>query len=931
MNKLTKRLLSLAVVVVMIMTMMPTTLAVEEQDATWTEVATEAELVAAAADTNVSHIKVTADLTLTGESAGSKGLLVVTRDLTLDLGGNTISSTAAFRFMRSEAIVTVQNGSITMPGITGSGNIFYSAKGTFTLDNVVVTKKGYTTENTATNNGGILYASAETMIKDSILKWDSTSTGYMYRGGTIYINGADVTLENSEINGGRAYQHGGNVQVNSGGTLTINNSLITGGSTQYQDGGNVYLGYQGSTVTLNSGAIIGGTAKRYGGNVAVSEGGTFTMNGGYVGTGKGNSNGDNLYLAKDTDANAENGFNTAIYVYGGTIGDGSASSAKDDIYQVVTDVPNVAVLQVCNGYTYEDPSAYMPTCASVEDDTFADANGGRMYMIKHANGECATCGHTYTDGNAHVHTYHIEPQTCSCGESMPSKTAYCADCGTNATWIPWVGSPITKGGHYYMTQDTRLEGTITIDAKVCLDLNDYSVFAAEGARAFYVTSAGTLNVRDLGSDNSDRIAIIGATFYAGHGASIYNAGVLNMDGVEVSDGHAFGTPNSAGNIYSGGSLNLERCHITRGTAGNYAGNMYLSGNAANAEDVIITNTTISDGTSANMGGNMYITGKNTTVRVDNSFIMDGDGSSGGNLAQNTGAQVNMDSTTFIGGTSHSKYGDSIYVRGNSGSQASALTLKNSEVQPGTTDTDDISVMTPATVTILDGCTVYKNPSSMVDGCDAYVMDNTSVEGVSKYTTYANLADALAAAQPQNTVSLLKDEVTAGAVEVPVGVTLNLYGKTLIADSVTAAFDGAQVKDSKGTGKIVSDSVSLMADNNQLPVKNGTEYTFETVEFAQNLNAEAGLYKFYIKGEAAATAIDDAILAGEAVSIDIVVTWTNGLGQSKAKTFTLDSTLLAQYAGNWDTKMITLTFVDLTNVTDLTCTAQIVANGVTVTA
>ena len=141
-------------------------------------------------------------------------------------------------------------------------------------------------------------------------------------------------------------------------------------------------------------------------------------------------------------------------------------------------------------------------------------------------------------------------------------------------------------------------------------------------------------------------------------------------------------------------------------------------------------------------------------------------------------------------------------------------------------------------------------------------------------------------------------------------------------------------DSVGTGKVDADSVAMANDNKQLPVKMNGDTTLETVEFVTKSETTAdnkAIYKFYINSEAAQTLIDDAILAGESVAVKVYVTWTNGQSESKNKTFTLDNALLIQLAEDWDNKAVVLTINDLTNVSDLTCTAQVVSGNVVVSA
>jgi hypothetical protein len=202
----------------------------------------------------------------------------------------------------------------------------------------------------------------------------------------------------------------------------------------------------------------------------------------------------------------------------------------------------------------------------------------------------------------------------------------------------------------------------------------------------------------------------------------------------------------------------------------------------------------------------------------------------------------------------------------------------------------------------------------------------------KYTTYATLTDALAAAAAGAKIILAKD-ATAAVALVPYGVTLDLNGKTLNAAQFSSAFEGAQTIDSVGTGKLVSASASFASDNAQLPVELEGVFTFETVQFASKYE-EVGTkatYKFYIAGEAAATLIDDAILAGDDVKLQVKVTWTRADGTQGNRTFELSAENLALYAGNWDTKMIILTIKDISAVSNVNCVAQVVANGVTIDA
>ena len=162
----------------------------------------------------------------------------------------------------------------------------------------------------------------------------------------------------------------------------------------------------------------------------------------------------------------------------------------------------------------------------------------------------------------------------------------------------------------------------------------------------------------------------------------------------------------------------------------------------------------------------------------------------------------------------------------------------------------------------------------------------------------------------------------------------LLSKKLTASELAAGFADTHVIDSEGTGKLVVEELntSFNGENNYLPIYNNGGYVFEEVKINDKFEATEtkATYKFYVNSEAAKTLLDDAIANGDDVKIQVYVTWTAN-GEAKYRTFELSAAQLAQYAGAWDKTMIVLTIVDLEGITDLTCTGQVVANGVTVNA
>ena len=289
----------------------------------------------------------------------------------------------------------------------------------------------------------------------------------------------------------------------------------------------------------------------------------------------------------------------------------------------------------------------------------------------------------------------------------------------------------------------------------------------------------------------------------------------------------------------------------------------------------------------------------------------------------TGVTANISGNVqIIGGTS-SVRANSIVSR-----STAVLTISGNVVITAQNGTLPAINNYTSTIKIQAGVTTYSNPAAFMADCVAY---NTTkdAEGVTCYKTYGTLADALAASAEGATITLVKD-ATAAVVSLKPGVTLDLNGKILTADEFTSAL--AQTLDSVGGGKIIAESVSFDAANKQLPVTIGNETTFENIAFATKSETVDNkyTYKFYVKSEAAATLIDDAILAGAEIAVEVKVSWTNAESETKSMVFYLGEADLETLAQNWDTKMIVLTINDVSGVTDLTCTAQIRSGTVVVT-
>ncbi len=95
--------------------------------------------------------------------------------------------------------------------------------------------------------------------------------GYYY-GGAAYTNGGTITLNDSTVSGNSSYGGGGLAAVE--GAITVNNSTMTG-NEGYQ-GGAFYVRY--GTITINDSQISGNTSTYGSGGVAYGYEGAITIN-----------------------------------------------------------------------------------------------------------------------------------------------------------------------------------------------------------------------------------------------------------------------------------------------------------------------------------------------------------------------------------------------------------------------------------------------------------------------------------------------------------------------------------------------------------------------------------------------------------------------------------------------------------------------------
>jgi len=157
-------------------------------------------------------------------------------------------------------------GSLTLDHVTLSHNVAYYGGA---LDDIVSTENTVTnstiTQNTSVTDGGGIDNSGHLLVKDSVISSNVAQAGFS--GGGIYNDGAQLTLDDSQIVGNVA-AFGGGIYNNDGGTINVTNkSVISGNVATWKfnglsaDGGGAIDSSQNDDqLTIDNSIIIGNQA-----------------------------------------------------------------------------------------------------------------------------------------------------------------------------------------------------------------------------------------------------------------------------------------------------------------------------------------------------------------------------------------------------------------------------------------------------------------------------------------------------------------------------------------------------------------------------------------------------------------------------------------------------------------------------------------------
>lgn len=155
------------------------------------------------------------------------------------------------------------------------------------IDEATTFKGGSISSNTAANGGGVSITGGAKLTISEGAEINGNTADSSLGGGINCILNAEVTIEESYIQGNKSQQHGGGIYIASSNTVTLTNSIVTGNSTgdatpTWEKGGGIANGgagpnNPGGDLNLYNTTIAGNYGGTSGGLHASSNGGTETV------------------------------------------------------------------------------------------------------------------------------------------------------------------------------------------------------------------------------------------------------------------------------------------------------------------------------------------------------------------------------------------------------------------------------------------------------------------------------------------------------------------------------------------------------------------------------------------------------------------------------------------------------------------------------
>ncbi len=265
----------------------------------------------------------------------------IDKSITLDLNKKTLSGNGTDTVVKisakTDAEVTVQNGTVTGGNSTTYGGGFDIRSGKITIENCRIEN------NTARSSGGGVYITGSANVEIIDCKINNNTATYSSGGAIYQASGAvyniyynnsckivDTELRNNRavvggaVGMGASHYHDGITNADGGkgvtATFTMEGESVMDGNTASNYGGAVYLSGNGSRFLMKDGTISNNTTTKYeGGGIWAANYGGVTIEKGTIRDNTAKGNGGAIYMKaniSDTNSSAklavENGINDCL-------------------------------------------------------------------------------------------------------------------------------------------------------------------------------------------------------------------------------------------------------------------------------------------------------------------------------------------------------------------------------------------------------------------------------------------------------------------------------------------------------------------------------------------------------------------------------------------------------------------------------------------
>lgn len=663
------------------------------------------------------------------------------KEVTLDLNGKSISM--------EESIVTTAYalnnlGTLTLKDSVGTGSV--NARGIY---------NGY-------GNGGVNVSSAKLIVESGTYNAKGTNGG-----AAIFNYGI------AEINGGSFTSIGG---------YSLNNQA--GSSMTIADGVTANNGIYCSNakVTVNGGNISG---NRSGCHVVYAWNSELTINGG---TFYNNNSGNATIMSAGT---------TKCTITDGTFGikDGRVPGNGNTWTSCLTDTADTATMTV-NGGTFNGGFRVQAgTTMTINGGSYNDCYGSNYNIY----GTVTVKGGTFTDATAKTFADNNLAAGYTLGENgqVVAKPAV-AQIGetTYATLQAAIDAAQADDVITFLCDVTQADGVVITDKKLTIDLN---------GKTFTVSNGANTNNRNFKIDGASEVVILNGTMVAAGDYSSGAYGTVRTEGtakVELQDLKLYN--------YRGNGLNVKALGGTTVTMtdveiyAQYGGGVEAAGGTVELTDVVVQQKGMytapwnSMAISVNGGGTVTVQSGTYSTECLTAEEANNQGTSHGPWVAgvlNSGGTLIINGGTF----SNDNFGENslaTYARG----AILADTGANIQINGGTFNAlkaivdiqNNLGDASKNPSCVLAGGTFSADPrvsasysSNLITVKEDYVVTSansiyTVVKAIAKIdeTYYATLAEALAEAQPGDTITLLADVTASDIIVLDKAITLDGNGKTL---------------------------------------------------------------------------------------------------------------------------------------------------------